>query len=150
MIPGSAWNWIAVNAVQQSSLIKKIMTTLHLRKSIGRSPLRRAFLLIPLALACFALSPTARAVDPPPDGGYPNGNSAEGDTALFSLTTGTNNTAIGFEALHDNTTGSFNTADGHSALLSNTTGNYNTANGYQALLATPPATPTRPAVCCPV
>ena len=31
------------------------MTTPHLRKSIGRSPLWRAFLLIPLVFACFAL-----------------------------------------------------------------------------------------------
>ena len=30
------------------------MTTLHLRKSTGRTPLRRRFLLIPLLLACFA------------------------------------------------------------------------------------------------
>ena len=30
-----------------------------------------------LAFACFALSPTVGAVDPPPDGGYPNGASAQ-------------------------------------------------------------------------
>jgi hypothetical protein len=41
-----------------------------------------------LALTSFALSPWARAVDPAPDGGYPNGNTAEGEDALFSLTTG--------------------------------------------------------------
>lgn len=46
-------------------------------------------------LACFALSPTARAVDPPPDGGYPGDNTAEGTDALFSLTGGTENTALG-------------------------------------------------------
>jgi hypothetical protein len=32
--------------------------------------------LAAIALACFALSPTARAVNPPPDGGYPDGNTA--------------------------------------------------------------------------
>jgi hypothetical protein len=48
----------------------------------------RGFLLFPLALAWFALSPPARAVDPPPDGGYPNFNTAEGHDALLSLTTG--------------------------------------------------------------
>jgi hypothetical protein len=37
------------------------------------------------AFACFALSPTLRAVDPPPDGGYPNSNTAEGDDALSGL-----------------------------------------------------------------
>ena len=38
--------------------------------------------LIVLTLACFALSPGARAVDPPPDGGYPGDNTAEGEDAL--------------------------------------------------------------------
>jgi hypothetical protein len=41
------------------------MTTLNLRNSIGRSPLRLGFLLIPLVLACFALSPTAQATPKP-------------------------------------------------------------------------------------
>jgi len=40
------------------------------------------------ALACFALLPGAQAVSPPPDGGYAGGNTAEGQNALFSLTTG--------------------------------------------------------------
>src|SRR4029453_11437874 len=39
------------------------MTTLHLRKSIGLSPLRRSFLLIALALAWSVPSWTARAAD---------------------------------------------------------------------------------------
>ena len=52
------------------------MTTPSLAISISRSPLRLGLLLIPLVLVCFAFSPTARAVDPPPDGGYPNGNTA--------------------------------------------------------------------------
>ena len=43
----------------------KNMTTLHLTKSIGRQPLRRGILLVPLALAWFALSPTASAVRVP-------------------------------------------------------------------------------------
>ena len=41
-----------------------------------------------LTAACFALAPAAFAVSPPPDGGYPNGNTAEGEDSLFSLTTG--------------------------------------------------------------
>lgn len=111
------------------------MTTLHLTKSIGRQPLRRGVLLVPLALACFALSPTPNAfgVSPAPDGGYPNGNTAEGFNPLFHLTSGIYNTAIGFDALFYNTTGGYNTANGASALAFNTTGNYNTANGNQAL-----------------
>jgi Chaperone of endosialidase len=92
------------------------------------------------ALACFALSPTARAVlpPPPPDGGYPGGNTAEGTNALFNLTTGTQNTAIGFQALNNTTTGSYNTAIGWEALFSittsnDTTGYGNTAVGVRAL-----------------
>jgi hypothetical protein len=111
------------------------MTTLHLRTAISRSPLRCGLLFIPLALACFALPPTARALLPPPapDGGYPGNNTAEGDGALFNLTTGNGNTAIGLQALNTNTTGGFNTAIGPLALFSNTTGSENTATGDSAL-----------------
>jgi hypothetical protein len=111
---------------------KKTITPLA-RYSISRSPLRYGRFLIPLVLAAFALSPAAKAVDPPPDGGYPGNNTAEGDDALFSLTTGTENTALGFGALYSNTTGDSNTATGSLALLSNTTGVRNTANGFVAL-----------------
>src|SRR5205823_6356190 len=45
-------------------------------------------------------------------GGCPNDNTAEGDSALFSLTTGASNSAIGNSALFSNTTGSGNTAVG--------------------------------------
>jgi hypothetical protein len=92
----------------------------------------RGFLLITFFLTWLALSPTVRAVDPPPDGGYPNQNTAEGDDALFSLTTGVNNTAIGFNALHSLTTGSEATATGSLALFNDTTG-FNTAYGFSAL-----------------
>jgi hypothetical protein len=107
------------------------MKTPHIQ-SIGRSPLRHGFLLIPLALACFGLSPLARAVNPPPDTGLGNQNTADGHDALFSLTTGFGNTAVGFDALFSNTTGSDNTADGAYALGRNTTGNNNTALGNRA------------------
>jgi hypothetical protein len=90
-------------------------------------------LLSALTLGCFGLSPAARAVDPPPDGGYPNFNTAEGEDALFSLTTGVNNTAVGFEALFNNVKGNNNTAVGWSALLHNTKGLANTAIGSQAM-----------------
>ena len=86
------------------------------------------------AFACFALSPVAQAVNPPPDGGYPGANTAEGQNALFSLTTGGFNTAVGFYALFANTTGYFNTALGAGALDLNTTGTGNTASGAAALL----------------
>jgi hypothetical protein len=94
-------------------------------------------LLIPSVLACFGLSPTARAVLPAPDGGYRGENTAEGEDALFSLTTALRNTAIGFEALHDNTIGDNNTANGANAIRGNTTG-VNTANCFQALTSNTP------------
>jgi endosialidase-like protein len=112
-------------------------TTLQLRNSANRSYAMLAFLLIPLA--CFGLLPTARAVSPPPDGGYPRGNTAEGTRALFSNTLGVENAAVGHEALQSNTTGSQNTATGASALISNTSGAGNTAFGWHALLSNTPA-----------
>jgi len=94
-----------------------------------------ARLLIPLVFACFALLPTAQAVLPAPDGGYPGGNTAEGTNALFSSTSGVYNTAIGLSALRSDTTGSRNTANGVNALRFNETGISNTAIGTNALLA---------------
>jgi hypothetical protein len=146
-------NWIAVNNSNLNKEMKtKKMTTLHSRKSIGRSPWWRGLLLIPLAVACFALwlAPNAFGVSPAPDGGYINDNTAEGTNALFSLTIGGANTANGFEALfsntygggntatgcqalNHNTYGAGNTATGGDALFSNTTASYNTANGLSAL-----------------
>ncbi len=111
------------------------MTTPHLKKSIDGSPSRLGLLLIPLVFACFGLSPTAQAVSPPPDGGYPNGNTAEGVHALFSLTIGGYNTAVGLFSLAGNTEGSFNTGVGASALRNNTSGSTNTANGFEALFS---------------
>jgi hypothetical protein len=114
-----------------------------------KTPIR----LILTVLAAFWLTaavPQTQAVNPPPDGGYPGGNTAEGQNALFSLTTGGFNTAVGYLSLRSDTTGSFNTAigagtllantsedntaTGAGALLSNTIGDQNTANGAFALL----------------
>src|SRR5438046_2497047 len=99
-------------------------------------PLCRARYMIKIAIvvACCGLCSSVPAVNPPPDGGYPNQNTAEGDNALFSLTSGRDNTATGFQALLSNTTGTFNTANGSQALESNTTGGNNTATGWGALL----------------
>jgi hypothetical protein len=121
-----------VNRAEREGCFMKTKAPL-ITNSINRSRLRYGLILIPVVLAAFALSPPARAVVPPPDGGYPGNNTAEGTDALFSLTTGTENTALGFGALFDNTTGDSNTATGSLALLSNTTGFRNTANGFAAL-----------------
>jgi Chaperone of endosialidase len=106
-------------------------------------------LFVSLLIGVYAISSNAEAVNPPPDGGYSGGNTAEGQDALRGLTTGTYNTATGIYSLFSLTTGSlntaigagtllFNTADentaiGVGALLSNTTGARNTANGVDAL-----------------
>ncbi len=135
------------NERQNTKPKTRSMKTLDVTNPIYRSLLRRGFLLIPLVLAWFALSPTARAED----GGLPNQNTAEGDGALFSLTTGTDNTAVGFDALYSITDGSectatgslalandtsgLNTAFGYSALNANTTGDHNMAIGRNALLS---------------
>ena len=107
-------------------------------------------------LTIFTVSPMAKAVTPAPDGGYPGGNTAKGQQALLSLTTGTYNTAVGWFSLRSNTEGQFNTAIGAGALfanvgdpsvfrgilntatgagapLNNNTGERNTANGAFAL-----------------
>jgi len=95
---------------------------------------------IPILIVCIGLLPKAQAVVPAPDGGYPGGNTAEGQNALFSLTTGGFNTAAGFLSLSSNTTGSFNTGVGAGTLLSNVgagngEGSQNTATGAGALLS---------------
>ena len=92
--------------------------------------------LIPILIliACLGLSSKAQAVSPAPDGGYPGGNTAEGSSALLSLSTGTYNTALGLFSLRSNTTGNLNTATGAGALLSNTA-DQNTATGAGALLS---------------
>jgi hypothetical protein len=114
-------------------------------------------LFIAGVLACFGLLPRTQAVVPAPDGGYPGFNTAEGQNAFFSLTTGVGNTGVGWYSLWSNTDGSYNTAlgagtllfnigdqntfegvnntaVGAAALLFNTTGSDNTATGLAALL----------------
>jgi hypothetical protein len=120
------------------------------------------------ALACFALLPIAQAapaklpaapkptipekvpsIPMAPDTALPGFNTADGDHALFSITTGAANSAFGWRSLFSNTDASFNTgvgalslilndggdntAVGAAALLFNTTGGDNTAVGVAAL-----------------
>src|SRR6266511_3719328 len=123
-----------------------IFAKLHAMKT--KTPL----LFATLALLCLAATePKAQAVSPPPDGGYPGGNTAEGQSALLSRTTGLYNTAVGIFSVLSLTDGNFctglgagtllvntadaNTATGAGALFSNTTGTPNTANGTFALFS---------------
>src|ERR1044071_6130782 len=107
-------------------------TTLQFKHSIKRPPYRVALLFIPLALACFALAPEARATCL--DACLTNNNTVQGDDALIN-NTGSENTATGLDALLSNTEGFYNTATGSEALASNTTGGGNTATGKTALFS---------------
>jgi hypothetical protein len=89
--------------------------------------------LITVALVCFALAQNTQALNPPPDGEFPRGNTAEGTDALLSLKFGTANTALGVNALKSDTNGDNNTATGANALFNNI-GNDNTATGFSALV----------------
>ncbi len=100
-------------------------------------------LIIALAFVCFGVLPEVHAVVPPPDGGYPNFTTAEGQNALHSLTTGSANTAVGWFSLFSDTEGSFNTATGAGSLLFNTA-DANTAFGAARFYSTPPAPTTPP------
>src|ERR1043166_1055550 len=100
------------------------------RETIGRWPLRHGFLLIPLALACFALSPTARAVC---QQGCRLTNTFLGEDAFLNDQVGVATTAIGGQALYNNIDDG-NTAIGAAVLSSNTTGTVNTAIGDQAMV----------------
>jgi hypothetical protein len=95
----------------------------------------RSLAIIALTITGFAFSPKAQAVVPPPDGGYPGFNTAEGDNALKNLNTATGqgNTAVGWFSLLSDVEGGFNTAVGAGALVLNT-GSSNTASGAAALI----------------
>jgi Chaperone of endosialidase len=93
-------------------------------------------LLIGLALACFGLCQQVQSATdtPDPGGSLPVSNTADGQNALLSITTGIHNSAFGFDALLLNTDANFNTAVGSVALLLND-GSQNTAVGAGALLS---------------
>ena len=133
----------------------RLLSFLHCRAEQNRQNPRPwknivSSILISL-LTAFAFLQSAHAVTRPPDGGYPNFNTAEGTNALQNLTiglatrllvgllflqpgVGNLNTAIGAGTLLSNTTGSNNTANGALALLFNTTGGFNTAFADSTLI----------------
>jgi Chaperone of endosialidase len=120
--PGSA---LAANCLDKLARFSR--NSLDMKTSIPPA-------LIIIVIFCFGVLPKAQAVSPAPDGGYPGGNTAEGQAALLSRTTGTYNTAVGYLSLRSDTGGSYNTALGAGALLANTA-DENTATGVGALLS---------------
>ena len=110
------------------------MKTVITRSPIAVFRTKSALILTALALGIFPLVRKSQAVNPPPDGGYAGGNTAEGQNALLNLTSGTFNTAVGFFSLKNNTQGQFNTAVGAATLFTNTA-DKNTGTGAGALLS---------------
>ena len=113
----------------------------ELRNLVKRASSPRAWLLIPLLVACFGLCQQAHAQDTPDPGGVGGSfNTADGTKALGSVTTGIANSAFGWFSLSSNTDGAYNTAVGGGTLLlhvgDQTTqeGIGNTAVGAAALL----------------
>src|SRR5438876_821555 len=96
---------------------------------------RASVFLFVILLVCFVipLTPNAFGVSPSPDGCYPAFTTAEGCSALQSLTSGAGNTGVGWYSLFGNSSGSYNTALGAGALDLNN-GDNNTATGVAALL----------------
>ncbi len=105
-----------------------------------------------VVILCLGVAPALFAVTPPPGGGYPANNTALGEDALFSLTTGGGDTALGYHALYADEGGFGNTAVGelamagtiggvdnlavgNSALASKANGDFNTALGFLAMVA---------------
>jgi hypothetical protein len=91
------------------------------------------FVAVLSALACFAFLQTTQAVEPAAPT-LAGGNTADGQNALLSLTTGTFNSAFGFDAVVLISDASFDTGIGAGALLLDTAGT-NTAVGAGALLS---------------
>ena len=104
------------------------------RTPAGRPRSALRVILIAFAPSFFAVALRTQAVSPAPDGGYPGGNTAEGQNALLSLTTGTYNTAVGVFSLRSNTNGTFNTAVGAGDASCQCRQIQNTAIGAGALL----------------
>jgi hypothetical protein len=95
---------------------------------------RKIIFTVLSALVCFGLCQQVQsATDTPDPGSVPLSNTADGQNALLSITTGIYNSAFGFDSLLSLTDGPFNTGLGAGTLLLNT-GSTNTAVGAGALL----------------
>jgi hypothetical protein len=94
--------------------------------------LRSQLFVITFLLACFGVLDGAQAIITDTQGWFQNGNTAEGQNALFNLRGGHQNTALGLLSLNNLVNGSSNTAVGARTLTANN-GNNNTATGAVAL-----------------
>src|SRR5215470_12045225 len=133
MIPKFRMSWEGSSRIQQGNFQPhRLIKMKNILTSISRSPLRCGFFTVAIALCWLSLSPPLQAQCPSFCPGQ-GANTALGNGALDSLTTGIANTAVGSNALGSLTTGTHNTAIGASALASNSTGNFNMAIGTDAL-----------------
>ncbi len=152
MVPGSARNWIAVNAVQQFNFNKNETneTDNSALDKINRQVAVEACCLSRPAgarLLCVFAHRASQASDADANA---NSDFDTAPTPTPSPTTPTpspsptppgedrgngNSAAENVDALNPATTGANNTAHGWSSLFSNTTGSNNTANGFDALLS---------------
>jgi hypothetical protein len=93
------------------------------------------FTMVLSAVVCFGLCQQVQsATDTPDPGSVPPGNTADGQLALLSITSGIYNSAFGFYAALSISDASFDTAVGAGALLLDTAGE-NTAVGAGALFS---------------
>ena len=83
-----------------------------------------SILLILLLLLYGRLLPTTQAVSPPPDGGYDNGNTAEGTDALLGLQLKQDSTPVSFD----------NTAVGSTALPVTSSSNLQSKAGFNTVV----------------
>jgi hypothetical protein len=112
------------------------MTPQKLLTNHPSSLLRRGWVLTLFVLGSFALCQQVQSATdtPDPGGSLPVSNTADGQNALLSITTGIHNSAFGFDALVLTSDTNFNTAVGSASLLSNIASE-NTAVGAGALLS---------------
>src|SRR6266511_1130883 len=114
------------------------MNTASLSISYIHRSSARSIVSFVFPIVCVLFSQMTQAVNPPPDGGYPNYNTAEGQNALFNTDTsnpltGRGNTATGWYALFSNENGNYCTAVGAGALALNRSDD-NTAVGALAMM----------------
>src|SRR5437762_11846712 len=97
---------------------------------------KSSVILLSVLFVLTAFLPNGQALSPAPDGCYPNYTTAEGCSALNSLTTGPGNTGLGWESLLSDTTGNANTGVGARPLILNN-GDSNTPLGAVASFLNP-------------